>query len=274
MVKGARVYTGAYSVAAVLHVRPAHPAARKARSGRNSTRHLVKSRAAAAHRKAASVRTKAIAKRSSASSSVEVAFTVPRTSTTTFNGTTLRTAIASVRPRVGTFTRSRRVSKRVTIAVIPNRTRAIMPRHTMTTTSRATTWVAVPRPPSTPIKKHTPVVRTSAPLPPAPPALPTRAATTVQSAPTPRSTQQSTPIIVRPIVASQSSTGAPAIPASTSPTPITYVAHQPTPTTALPVSRPTSPASTPTPVQTKSQGHSEHPDHPVHPIHPVHPMHP
>jgi hypothetical protein len=267
LVKGTRTYTGAYSVAAVLHVRPTHRAERKPRSGRHSTRHTVKSRLTGVHKKAAGVRPNAVAKRNSASTSVEVALTVPRTSTTTFNGAALRSAIASVRPRAGTLTHSKQVSRRVTNAMNP--TRAVARQHTTTGTSRATSSATVPRPPSTPTKKHAPVVTSIAPLPPAPPALPTRVVTSAPSAPTPRSTQQSSPIIVRPIVASQASTRAPA---TTSPSPVA----------SSPVSQPTSPASPPTrapvplptAVPNASQGHPEHPEHPVHPTHPAHPTHP
>jgi hypothetical protein len=274
LVRGAGLYTGAYSVAAVLRVQPDRHSLRKSTGTRHSVRHVTNSRAV-------TTRSKAATKPRATTAPVEVAFAASRPSSSSVTRAVLRLGIATNRSRTT-------ASRRSTLGVTPIRSSAVTPRRTATRAAGSAPARFVPRPPSTPSKKHTPATGstprpTRLPLPPAPPTSPSP----TRSVSPAKTTTPSSPISVRPIVAAQIPARTAASPTSTRPTvsstsssSITYSVHQPSPTSSSPSAGPTSPLPTKTvptvasPTPEHSGSHSEHPDHPAHPAHPVHPTHP
>lgn len=283
LVKGAGVYTGAYSVAAVLHVEPTQHAAHRTHASHHSMHRATQARKASKRHTS-----KTGYARGNSVSAVEVAVAMPgpRLITTGTKRTALHRSIATVRGSAARANRSRKAASRGKRTVYSVATSAVTSRRTPARASNSGTSSYVPRPPATPIKTRTPVVsstagstRPTAPPPPPPPAShPTRVIAATKS-PT-----ASTGIVVRPVVAAQIPTRSSASPTSTRPTlppaspgMVTYSLHPATATTSAPQVGSTGPMPTSTkaavPTST-SHGKPDNVTHPVHPVHPDHPAHP
>jgi hypothetical protein len=282
LVKGAGVYTGAYSVAAVLHVHPTHHAAKKSRRHHSSTH------------------TGSVggAKRHSKSRTAEVAVALPHHTISVSHRASTRHSTRSSRSKLRTLHRSK-PSKHYSSATStahsptppaqPTTSTAsvapgLTPVRTTSVTSHRTSGgghttaspTHTPTTSTSPTRKHTPVVASNVPPPPAPPAPPTHAASTAVTAPTQgaataKAAGSTSPLYVRPVVAPAVATAAPraGVPATA------VTAPAANPSSAVPTNAKSS-APTPSPVtlQSGADGHPAHPDHPEHPVHPDHPAHP
>jgi hypothetical protein len=279
LVKGVGVYTGSYSVAAVLHIRAAHRATRKSGT-HHATRHVSTKRARGRGSSAAATHHKS-------SQSVEVAIAFQRHAASRSTRTKSRskvTALNRTARAVGVVRKTSTKAARASTTTVsggaagakpgstPVHITSIPGHRTPSKTRTPVSPTSVPNPPSTPTKRHTPVVASRVPSPPAPPTAPTSGAAATVTAPTrgvatTGAASSTAPIYVRPIVAPQIATNTPRSPTATSASPNVHTTSPaPTNTTT------TSPASTPD--QSSSHQHPAHPEHPAHPTHPDQPTHP
>lgn len=239
LVKGAGLYTGTYSVAAVLHVHAAHRTAAKAHRSHRSVRRIrtvhVTSRSGSAART-----------RHTTAAPVEVAFASPPRSTASPSQTRTRSMSRSYRSKVSAMGRTatraghvrkthskthRNVTTTATKRVADVKRSGLSVPRTAGRTQHGRRTTHAPAAPThgskAPTKKLPPVVGSNVPPPPPPPAPlapsvpPTNvAATTVpvptQGVSTTGAANSSAPIYVRPIVAPDIATNTPR--SSTAPT--------------------------------------------------------
>jgi hypothetical protein len=286
LVKGVGVYTGAYSVAAVLQV---HRATAKKSTHHRSTRHVTMATRSTSRGGITTV------KHRTSSTPIEIALALPRHTASNTSRTRARSARRSPPSKVSAMGRTahaaghaRKTTSRahrtvsttdangaagVKLGGTPVRATSVPARHLPSKTHTPVSPTHAPKTPSTPTKTHTPVVASRVPAPPAPPAAPTRAAAATVPAPTRgvtttgAATSQS-PIFIRPIVAPQVATntprsGTPAIATTSAPPAVHPPGPVPTNTKAT--------VPTSAPVQPTPRKHPEHPEHPAHPVHPEHP---
>ena len=265
LVPGVRLYSGSYSVAAVVRVSPARHVT-VSRSTRRGHR-VVQSRP---HRRDTSHTPSAKVTSRTAASPIEVA---------------VRLSTAASASRIGSSSAGRRALARTSAGLdsVPRGVGSIPTRrttaHAVPSAVRRTTTAALPRPTRTrtasvspaPVRTRAPV-RPQIPPPPAPPRSPAGAPTTTAPVPTQSVTgtgpvNSPAGIYVKPVVAPQSATSAPRATSSSGPAPTVATAHPPVPTPST--TQPTVSTAQPT----DAPGHA-HPEHPIHPAHPAHPSHP